>query len=116
MAWEKRVFDLLQVRLVGLEARVMLTALEVSEWQHSCNVMDLPEEFLENGDFDCDPIIGNPDCGPIDWGIERGEKRLGGGYFRYCPYCGAKLPQTDEEAMAIYQLDAAGPAPIKVGG
>lgn len=97
--------------------------LEISEWQHSCDESDLPEEFLEMDGLGCvidglDPIIGNPSDSAVDWAIGTGEKRLGGGYFRYCPYCGANLPQNHNEAMAMYQAEAVDPAPIstKVGG
>ena len=74
--------------------------LEINEWVHVCNDRDLPTEFLEDNVNDSfDPIIGNPSDTAIDWGIGTGHERKGGGYFRFCPYCGAQLPQTHDEAM-----------------
>ena len=85
-------------------------SLQVKTWYHYCDKAKLSPEFFEdNGDvIDLDDVVGDDNsdaiCDAVDWTMRGNgrEGRLGGGYLKFCPYCGEPLPQTPKEARAYY--------------
>ena len=81
-------------------------SIMINEWEHICDESHLTPEVLESDGplsrvFEhFDQIIGHPSDldDQIDWQIRKrnGRESLGGGYLRFCPYCGVKLPDFQE--------------------